>query len=145
MTALRGIEAEIRRLEQLEKQVKAALRKGELRAAKQIAEAAKAKAPGSLSSNIYVEQNTETTTIHGGGDLAAYNEFGTGTSETVKNGVSAADYLAGQPKEVQDEARKFYVNGRGQIPARPFFFPAIIAGKESIFVAVEEELNKLSK
>ncbi|NGM63504.1 HK97 gp10 family phage protein [Sphingobacterium sp. SGG-5] len=49
-------------------------------------------------------------------ELAAYVEFGTG--------IWARAYLSGQPKEVVDEAIKFYINGKGTTFARPYLFPA---------------------
>jgi len=50
---------------------------------------------------------------------APYVEFGTGEF--------AAAYLAGQPKELQDYAMQFYVNGKGRMPAAPFLFPNLVA------------------
>jgi len=58
--------------------------------------------------SVYVEKAA--------GDIAAYVEFGTGQS--------AATYLATVPQYWRAQARLFYVNGKGQILARPFLYPA---------------------
>ena len=50
-------------------------------------------------------------------EIAAYIEFGTGNH--------AKAYLAGKPKEMVDEAIKFFVSGKGDMPAKPYFFPAL--------------------
>lgn len=48
--------------------------------------------------------------------LAAYIEFGTG--------VSAAGYVPTLPKEWQEVARTYYVNGKGTLIKQPFLLPA---------------------
>ena len=123
----------LRELAQLQRRAKKAQRRGEKRIAEKIVAEAKSRAPGSIGAGISFTQTEDSTLIFGGTELAAYNEFGTGTA--------AAAYLAGQPQEVQDEAYKFYINGEGKIPARPFFFPAIFAHQQEIVPAVIEELG----
>lgn len=137
MATIRGMEAALRQTQQLEAKVKAAKKKGELRAATLIANDAKANAKGSLKDKIAVAQNDITTTVFGGDNLSAYNEFGTGDF--------AAAYLAAMPPEVKAEAQKFYVDGTGKIPAHPFFFPAIFRNQNKVVEFVNEELNKINK
>lgn len=134
---LRGVDAEIRRLQSLERDVKAAQRRGELRAAEEIAASAKSLARGNRGSLISVSQTEESTTINGGDEFSAYVEFGTGPF--------SEQYLAGKPAEIVEEARKFFVNGKGTMPASPSLFPAVEAGKGKILPYVEEELNKLGQ
>lgn len=132
---IKGLAEAQAKLRRLEQNVKRAQRKGEKRAADLIAADAKAKAPGSLPGKILVTQDENSTTIIGGDNLSAYVEFGTGEF--------AAAYLAGMPVEVAEEARQFYVNGKGRIPAQPFFFPAIYKNRDKVVTFVEEELNKI--
>jgi len=137
MTAISGLDRELARLRKLQADVNKAKKKGEKRAADMIAADAKSKAKGNLASKIYVTQSETTTTVIGGDDLSAYNEFGTGDF--------AAAYLASMPPEVKEEAIKFYVDGSGRIPAAPFFFPAIFKNRDKVLLFVEEEINKLNK
>ncbi len=66
-------------------------------------------------------------------NLAIYVEFGTGED--------AASYVPTLPKDIQDYARLFYVNGKGRILHQPFLIPAF--RKESpIFIS---ELKKILK
>ncbi|QIL41023.1 hypothetical protein G7074_18180 [Pedobacter sp. HDW13] len=50
------------------------------------------------------------------GEMAAYIEFGTG--EYAKNEVGA------RPQNWRDLAYEFYVNGKGELPARPYIYPS---------------------
>lgn len=134
---IKGLAEAQAKLRRLEQNVKRAQRKGEKRAADLMAADAKSKAPGSLAGKILVTQNENSTTVIGGDNLSAYVEFGTGEF--------AASYLAGMPAEVQEEARQFYVNGQGRVPAQPFFFPAIYKNRDKVVAFVEEELQKLNK
>lgn len=55
------------------------------------------------------------------GDIAAYVEFGTGQS--------AATYLAMVEPEWREEAKKYYVNGKGTIINQPYLYPAYIKNR----------------
>ena len=88
-------------------------------------------------------QRIDNTEVNGGfgaeigvqseNNLAIYVEFGTGED--------AASYVPTLPKEIQDYARLFYVNGKGRILHQPFLIPAF--RKESpIFIS---ELKKILK
>jgi hypothetical protein len=136
-TAIKGMEAAKKDMQSLQAKVKLAKKKGEKRAADNIADDARVKAPGRLNEGIFVAQDDISTTIIGGEELAAYNEFGTGDF--------AAEYLSSMPVEMKEEAMKFYVNGQGKIPARPFFFPAIYRNQNKVVEYVNEELEKINK
>lgn len=118
----------------------AAMKRGELKAANLIAEDAKAAAPGSLPSKIYVTQDEDVTTVIGGDDLSAWVEFGTGT-ENVKLNFA----VFGNDMEMIKEAEKFIQTRLGHGLAHPFFWPAIFRHREDIMLAIEEELSKLAK
>lgn len=49
------------------------------------------------------------------GAIGAYVEFGTG--------ASAAQLVPTLPKEWQDAARRFYINGQGRLHATPYLYP----------------------
>ena len=55
-------------------------------------------------------------------NYAAYVEFGTG--------VFAAAYVPTLPPELQEYAKRFFINGKGRIPAKPFLFPALEVNKK---------------
>lgn len=135
--SLRGINQAQQEIKQLQAKIKQAQRAGEKKVADIIAAEARQRAPGSLANGIVVTQTENETIIDGGGELAAYGEFGTGRN--------AEAYLSTQPTEVVNEALKFFVNGTGRTPAQPFFFPPIMANKDKIVPAVEAELQKISK
>lgn len=68
-------------------------------------------------------------------ELVAYIEFGTG--------VNAEQYLAGKPREMQEEAIKFYVNGKGTMRPRPHLFPAYYAVKDQIPIEINRRVQRL--
>lgn len=73
---------------------------------------------GALRGSVRVGTVTKfDATVHVDAYYAAYVEFGTGSY--------AARYLSTQPKEIRDYAKQFFVNGKGYMPATPFFFPAV--------------------
>lgn len=63
-------------------------------------------------------------------NIPVYVEFGTG--------ASAAAYVPTLPKEIQEYARQFYVNGKGRIKAQPYLIPAFL--RESPIFIKELEL-----
>lgn len=127
----------IEQLKALDRDTKAAMRRGELKVANKIANEAKSLAPGSLPSGIYVEQTENATTIVGGENIAAYVNFGTGNF--------AKEYVASLPESQQEEARKFFISGKGHGSPNPFFTNSIFRHEQEILPAVEEELQKLAK
>lgn len=71
--------------------------------------------------------------VQGESKIPVYVEFGTGTD--------AAEYVPTLPKEIQDYARKFYVNGKGRIKKQPYLIPSFLR-ESPIFV---KELEKILK
>lgn len=69
----------------------------------------------------------------GAGKFFVYVEFSTGPD--------AARYIPTLPKEFQDFARRFYVNGKGTIIGQPFLLPAYFKNRNEFI----KELNKLIK
>lgn len=76
-----------------------------------------------LSGTVFLEA--------GATKLAIFIEYGTGSS--------AAGYVPTLPKEWQEHARKYYVNGKGTLLKKPFMLPAYFK-YEVIFV---NELKKI--
>lgn len=72
-------------------------------------------------------------------EISAFLEFGTGTSQTVKDGVSAQSYLRDKPQEIKDEAMKFFKNGKGSIGAQPYLYPAILWALDEVPKRIEAE------
>lgn len=68
-------------------------------------------------------------------EIAAYIEFGTGDY--------AEAYLRTQEDEVLEEAIKFYVTGEGNMPARPYLFPAYDKYKFEIPIEINKRIQKL--
>jgi HK97 gp10 family phage protein len=66
-------------------------------------------------------------------NYAAYVEFGTG--------IHAAKLLPNYPKEWQDVAKDFYIDGSGNGPAQPFLYPAVVESEKLLMA----ELDKLFK
>lgn len=66
--------------------------------------------PDGLTGRVFVEKSV--------GDIAAYVEFGTGQS--------ASTYLAGVEPEWREQAKRFYVNGKGTIINQPYLYPAYL-------------------
>jgi len=70
---------------------------------------------GGLLSSITAEHSGVFAMVYTNKFYAPYVEFGTG--------AYAKDYLQDKDKEMRDYAYKFYVDGSGTTPARPFMFP----------------------
>lgn len=86
---------------------------------------------------IAVTDNGYTVTIFSDEEVAAYIEFGTGDF--------AKAYLAGKPAEVVAEAIKFFVNGKGKMPAQPYLFPAYLARRDAILDLIDTRINEYFK
>ncbi len=69
-------------------------------------------------------------------DYAAYVEFGTGSKVRITPGIPGLEAYAYQ----------FFVNGKGYLPARPFFFPAYLEATKDLIkrlkVIIEETAKK---
>ena len=70
--------------------------------------------------------------VKGNNEMAAYIEFGTG--------LSAASILAPYPKWVKDIAMEFYVNGKGTLTGKPYFYPAVFSNE----TILQKELKTIS-
>lgn len=66
-------------------------------------------------------------------NIPVYVEFGTGQS--------AAEYVPTLPKEIQEYARQFYVNGQGRMIKQPYLIPAFLR-ESPIFVKEVEKILK---
>lgn len=86
------------------------------------------------SFNVEISNNGYRVSLFSDNELAAYIEFGTGRY--------AEQYLSGKPQEMRDEAIKFYVNGEGTLPARPYLFPAFYKYRDEIIRVLEQRLQK---
>lgn len=94
---------------------------------------------GAIRSSFAIEVTDSgyKVTIFSNEEVAAYIEFGTGDF--------AKAYLAGKPKEIVDEAIKFYVNGKGKMPAQPYLFPAYLARRDGILELIDKRINEYFK
>ena len=125
----------ISQLQGIAKGSKKAMKKAELRIAEKIANEARSNAPkdsGELVNSIGVEQDDELTTVFVGVSYAPYVEFGTGSLVSIPNGL-------------EEEARQFFINGKGHTSAQPFFFPAVFAIIDKLDEYLDEELSKLAE
>lgn len=95
------------------------------------------------SYSITIDEPNGRAIISNKNDMIAYIEFGTGNSETVKEGLSARDYLSTQPTEVRASAIQFFVTGKGTIPAQPHLFPAYFKYRDQIIPEIERRVQEL--
>lgn len=84
---------------------------------------------------VSVSDGGYTVTLFSDEEMAAYIEFGTGNF--------AATYLAGKPKEMVEDALKFFVNGKGTMPAKPYLFPAFYKYRDEIVKVMDKRIQKL--
>ena len=77
-----------------------------------------------FSSEIGVQSST---------NIPVYVEFGTG--------ASAASYVPTLPKEIQEYAKQFYINGQGTMMKQPYLIPAYLR-ESPVFI---KELEKILK
>lgn len=84
--------------------------------------------PDGLKGTVFVEKSA--------GDVAAYVEFGTGQD--------ASAYLATLPQEWREEARRFYVNGKGTIINKPYLYPAYIKYRTEFLKEVKDLVKRYS-
>lgn len=130
-------EQAISQLQNLGNNSRLAMKKAEKTIADRIANDAKSDAPGSLPIGISVSQTENQTTIIAGEEIAAYVEFGTGDY--------AKEYVATLPAEIQEDAEKFFISGKGHGRTHPFFFPAIERHQGELNDELDNELQKLAK
>lgn len=70
--------------------------------------------------------------VKGNNEMAAYIEFGTG--------LSAVSILAPYPQWVKDIAMEFYINGKGTLTGKPYFYPAVFRNEKIL----NQELKAIS-
>lgn len=90
----------------------------------------------SLKRSVRLELNNDGSlaSIIVDNEIAVYVEFGTGDYARM--------YLAGKPQEMIDEAQKFYINGKGTMPAQPWLFPVYYKYRDQIQPEFERRVQK---
>lgn len=85
------------------------------------------------SYGIEIDEENMTATIYNKNDMIAYLEFGTGKF--------AEAYLADKPKEMTDEAWKFFKTGKGTLKEQPHLFKTYYKYKPIIEKQVEDRIQ----
>lgn len=88
---------------------------------------------GRLLSSIVGEHSGQFAMVYSRAFYAPYVEFGTG--------AYASEYLKDKDKDMRDYAYKFFVNGKGTLPAKPFMFPSAYAIKPRHMARLEKAVN----
>jgi len=83
--------------------------------------------PDGLSGTVFVERSA--------GEVAAWVEFSTGQD--------AAAYLSTVDKEWRDEARRFYVNGKGSIIGKPYIWPNYLKQRKIFISDLKKALENI--
>lgn len=86
----------------------------------------------SIEKRFYEKGFTAEVGVKGNNEMAAYIEFGTG--------LSAVSILAPYPQWVKDIAMEFYVNGKGTLTGKPYFYPAVFKNEKIL----NQELKAIS-
>lgn len=149
MATIKGMHGLMRKLSQLPKRIDETIEQTLLEYARKILNEAISNLPpgaASIGSTYHIEvlENGKAVAIYTDNEIAAYIEFGTGNPETVREGLSAKEYLATQPQEVVAEALKFFVTGEGTMPAQPYLFPAFYKYRDEIAVKLKERLKRVT-
>jgi len=139
---IKGLNALNKLLSNAEKDIESIIKETLLVSANEILQDAMSRLPvgsGNVKASfaIQVTDSGYTVTIFSDEEVAAYIEFGTGDF--------AKAYLAGKPQEMVDEAIKFYINGKGKMPAKPYLFPAYLARRDRILELIDEKINAYLK
>ena len=139
---IKGLQAFNRLLDKIDIEVDKIIKETLLFSANEILQDALSRLPvgsGNVKASFAIssEDNGYRVTIFSDEEVAAYIEFGTGDY--------AKAYLAGKPQEVVDEAIKFFVNGRGKMPAQPYLFPAYLARRDKIVELIDYKINEYLK
>lgn len=82
---------------------------------------------GGLTGKVFIEAQASV--------LAIYIEFGTG--------ASAAGYVPTLPPELQQIAKKYYINGKGTLIKQPFLLPAYFENQIPFLKAVQKSLESM--
>lgn len=142
MAKIKGLDKAVKQLNSFPSELDKLVKSTILKYAKLILNDAMSKLPAGASSirssyHIEVLDNGYTVKIYTDDELAAYIEFGTGDF--------ASTYLSSQPKEVSEQAIKFFVSGDGTMPARPYLFPSYYSHKEAILAEINKGVNDLAR
>lgn len=140
MAKIKGFEQLKRVLSRVDSDVETIIKAVMLEYMQKIFNEALSNLPSSASSiresyKLEVSEGGFRITIYTDNDFAAYIEFGTGEF--------AKAYLAGEPQEVTEEAIKFYINGEGKMPERPYLFPAYYKYKDEMIEAMNRKIQVL--
>lgn len=90
---------------------------------------------GFLRASARVEGKQLIWTVYFESEYAPYVEFGTGQF--------ARNTVAPYPREWQDHAMEFFVNGQGRQPAQPFFYPSVRDAMAKIDEVIDKALQRL--
>lgn len=137
---INGLSAALRQLQNLPEKADVNIQKAIDNSARKIVSNAASNAPGSIGGMISSESGELSAVVSvsdAAGDYPAFVEFGTGDF--------AKEYVATLPPEWQEEAMKFFVNGKGTGHPYPYFFPAVIKNTPGLIEGIEKELQKLAK
>lgn len=74
-------------------------------------------------------------TFNGNPDIAAYIEFGTGSY--------AAATVGKYPQDIKDLAMRFYKNGLGRLPARPYLMPTYLIERKKFVENIKKIISKI--
>lgn len=135
-----GIKELQRQIQRLDQQVENVIKETLLEYAQRIYNDAMSSLPSGASSvaasfKLQVTDSGLRVVIWTENEIAAYIEFGTGDH--------AERYLMSQEDEVLEEATKFFVSGEGNMPARPYLFPAYDRYKFEIPIEIDRRIQKL--
>lgn len=84
-----------------------------------------------------VEVSKDGVTLSFSNELMIFSEFGTG--------AFAAAYLADKPKDIKDEAMKFFKNGLGTMVSDPVIYPLVLRYVDEIPIEVSKRVEEWFK
>lgn len=135
---IKGLESLKRDMKKAEREARRIFEEELESAARDINAKAVAKVPvdmGFLRASATVEGSKLVWRVYFTSEYAPYVEFGTGQF--------ARDTVAPYPKEWQDHAMEFFRTGNGQMPAQPFFYPAVREAMAKIDEVIDKALQRL--
>lgn len=133
---VKGLDSVLRQLNNLQTGLDAKMMQVFSKYATIIMNEAIANAPKSAKTNTGMEVDTTNNrvTIYFDGDMAGWLEFGTG--------IYASNLLQSRPLEWKKEAMKFFVNGKGRNPAKPYLYPAYERNIPQMMVELENVITQ---
>ena len=126
---IKGLQELSRLLDNIDVEVDKIVKEVLLLSANEILQDALSRLPsgsGNVRSSFAIEVDDDgwKCIIYSDEEVAAYIEFGTGDF--------AKAYLAGKPREIVDEAIKFYIDGSLKMPSQPYLFHAYLSRIDKI-------------